>query len=54
MVRVEIPMSRSDNFNIEGIVFDQQTGLPLEGAVVELTSDTDENTPQRFIPSPCS
>jgi len=45
-VRVEIPMQRSDKFNIEGIVFDQQTGLPLEGAMVELTSDTDENTPQ--------
>ena len=46
VVRVEIPLKRSDVFNIEGIVFDQVTGLPLEGATVELTSETDANTPQ--------
>ncbi len=38
-VFVEIPMSREVMFTIEGIVFDQVTGLPLEGALVTLTND---------------
>ena len=49
VLRVKIPLKSAANFNIEGIVFDQQTGLPLEGAEVILTSDTDENTPQTKI-----
>ena len=48
-LRVDIPMESASEFTIEGIIFDQQTGLPLEGATVELTSITDEDTPQTFI-----
>ncbi len=48
VLRVKIPLKSAANFNIEGIVFDQQTGLPLEGAEVELTNDT-EDAPQILI-----
>lgn len=39
LVRVEIPLQQDLKFDIEGIVFDQQTGLPLEGVLVEITND---------------
>ena len=38
-VFVEIPLEREMQFTVEGIVFDQLTGLPLENAVVTLTND---------------
>ncbi len=44
-VLVEIPLSKPYKYSIEGVVFDQQTGLPLEGAVVMLTNDCDKATP---------
>ena len=41
-VLVEIPLSKQLEFDIEGIVFDQRTGLPLEGAIVTLTNDCED------------
>ncbi len=38
-VFVEIPMEKDQQFDIEGVVFDQSSGLPLEGATVTLTND---------------
>ena len=46
IVRVEIPLKRDLVFDIEGIVFDQQTGLPLEGVEVAVTNDCSKATPQ--------
>ncbi len=45
-VFVEIPLEREVMFKIEGIVFDQVTGLPIDGATVTLTNDCgdDEQT----------
>ncbi len=45
LVRVEIPLKRDLVFDIEGIVFDQQTGLPLAGALVELVNDCETPAP---------
>ena len=42
-VFVEIPMSKELEFEIEGVVFDQSTGLPMEGALVTLTNDCEED-----------
>lgn len=41
-VFVEIPLERDVQFAIEGVVFDQLTGLPLENATVALTNDCGE------------
>ena len=46
LIRVEIPLKRDLVFDIEGIVFDQQTGLPLEGTIVEISNDCDRPAPQ--------
>jgi outer membrane protein OmpA-like peptidoglycan-associated protein/tetratricopeptide (TPR) repeat protein len=46
LVRVEIPLKRNLTFDIEGIVFDQQTGLPLEGVLVEISNDCDKDAPE--------
>jgi len=46
IVRVEIPLKRDLVFDIEGIVFDQQTGLPLEGVEVSVTNDCSKSAPQ--------
>ncbi len=37
--RVEIPLAPAVKYNLEGIVFDEGTGLPLGGATVALTND---------------
>ena len=42
-VFVEIPMSKELEFEIEGVVFDESTGLPMEGALVTLTNDCEED-----------
>ncbi|MCR9290876.1 MAG: OmpA family protein [Bacteroidetes bacterium] len=39
---VEIPLTPQANFELEGIVFDDGSGLPMEEAVVELTNDCDD------------
>ena len=39
LVRVEIPLGKTIEFNIEGVVFDQNTGLPMEKATVTMISD---------------
>lgn len=45
-VMAKIPMKKKKQFILEGVVFDQSTGLPLEGATVYLTSycDATKNT----------
>ncbi|MEO1514977.1 MAG: OmpA family protein [Bacteroidota bacterium] len=44
-VMVEIPLERELAFRMEGVVFDQNTGMPIDGASVTLTSDCgDEQT----------
>ncbi|MFK8101882.1 MAG: OmpA family protein, partial [Saprospiraceae bacterium] len=43
-VFVEITLEKELGFEIEGIVCDQSTGLPLEGALVTLTNDCDQET----------
>ena len=49
LVRVEIPLKRDLVFDIEGIVFDQQTGLPLEGVEVSVTNDCSKAAPQAVV-----
>ncbi|MEM6316602.1 MAG: OmpA family protein [Bacteroidota bacterium] len=49
LVRVELPLKRNLVFDMEGIVFDQQTGLPLEGVEVSLTNDCSKAAPQPLI-----
>lgn len=39
--RVEIPLEPSLKYSLEGIVFDDGTGLPMEGAIIEVTDDCD-------------
>jgi outer membrane protein OmpA-like peptidoglycan-associated protein len=39
---IEIPLSKPLIFTLQGIVFDQSTGLPLEGSKVTLKSDCGE------------
>jgi len=41
-VFVEIPLEPETKFELEGVVFDSQTGLPLPGATVELTNDCED------------
>ncbi len=43
-VFVEIPLDQSKQFELEGVVFDQSTGLPLEGATVTLVAVCDDET----------
>ncbi|MEM1321729.1 MAG: OmpA family protein [Bacteroidota bacterium] len=47
-VYVEIPLSKELSFDIEGVVFDETTGLPIEGATVTLTSDCGKE-PQSLV-----
>ena len=49
LVRVELPLKRNLVFDIEGIVFDQQTGLPLEGVEVSITNDCSKAAPQPLV-----
>jgi len=49
LVRGELPLKRDLVFDIEGIVFDQQTGLPLEGVEVSMTNDCSKATPQAVV-----
>ena len=46
---VEIPLSKETQFDLEGIVFDQSTGLPLEGAEVILENDCDKENPESLV-----
>ena len=48
-VFVEIPLSKESEFEIEGIVYDQGTGLPLDGAMVTLTNDCDETEEETLV-----
>ena len=48
-VIVEIPMQRKLEFEITGIVFDQDSGLPMDGATVTLTNDCGEEEPEPII-----
>ena len=41
-VFVEIPLEPETKFELEGVVFDSNTGLPLPGATVELTNDCED------------
>ena len=41
-VFVEIPLEPETKFELEGVVFDMNTGLPLPGALVELTNDCED------------
>ncbi len=45
-VFVEIPLEKAKVFAIEGVVFDQSTGLPLQGATVRLITDCDKGEAQ--------
>ncbi|MCP3932214.1 MAG: OmpA family protein [Bacteroidetes bacterium] len=47
LIIVEIPLTKALNFEITGIVFDQSTGLPIDGAIVSLS-----NTCDGVIPDP--
>jgi len=42
-VFVEIPLDPAMAFELEGVVFDDNTGLPLEGATVTLMNDCDKD-----------
>ncbi len=48
-VMVEIPMKKDLKFEVEGIVFDMGTGLPLTGAKVMLTNDCSKTDPQPLM-----
>ncbi len=47
--RVEIPLEPSLKYSLEGIVFDDGTGLPMEGAVIEVTDDCDGDPIDTYI-----
>ena len=49
IVRVELPLKRDLVFDIEGIVFDQQTGLPLEGVEISISNDCAKAAPESLI-----
>ena len=49
LVRIEIPLKRNLVFDLEGIVFDQQTGLPLEDVEVSISNDCSKPAPQSVI-----
>ena len=44
-VFVEIPLNRAAKFELEGVVYDSSTGLPLEGALVTLVNDCEGEDP---------
>ena len=46
---VEIPMKRENKFNVEGIVFDQITGLPLPDVKVSLMNTECKDPTKTFI-----
>jgi outer membrane protein OmpA-like peptidoglycan-associated protein len=48
-VMVEIPLQPATEFAIEGIVFDDGTGLPLEGATVTLSNDCGDTEPEAVV-----
>lgn len=48
-VIVEIPLSRKLEFEITGIVFDQDSGLPMDGATVTLTNDCEEEEVEPIV-----
>ena len=48
-VFVEIPLSKDRQFMLEGIVLDQTTGRPIEGATVYLTNDCGDEEPEAFV-----
>lgn len=43
--RIEIPLKRALMFKLEGVVFDQATGLPISGATVNLVNDCNKENP---------
>ncbi|MEL6863908.1 MAG: OmpA family protein [Bacteroidota bacterium] len=45
-VIIEIPLSKELSFDIEGVVFDKVTGMPIEGATVTLTPECEEDEVQ--------
>lgn len=48
-VKVEIPLTPDQDFAIEGIVFDDGTGLPLAGATVRLSNDCGQEEPEEVV-----
>lgn len=49
LVKVEIPLRQDLEFSIEGIVFDDGTGEPLDGATVTLSNDCEEEEPLAVV-----
>ncbi|MBI5917204.1 MAG: PD40 domain-containing protein [Bacteroidetes bacterium] len=47
-LEVKIPMKRAAQFEVEGVVFDGLTGLPMEGATVTLENDCNEPLAEPF------
>lgn len=45
-VRVEIPLEKVLNFDVQGIVFDMTDGLPATGAKVSITNDCGKPVPE--------
>ena len=48
-VFVEIPLSQESLYLLEGVVFDQNSGLPLEGASVMLESDCEDEEFEEIV-----
>jgi outer membrane protein OmpA-like peptidoglycan-associated protein len=48
-LEVKIPLSRTAEFDVEGIVFDGLTGLPMEGATVTIENDCGMPLAEPFI-----
>lgn len=48
-ILVEIPMKKEVLFNLEGLVVDQTTGQPIEGALVMLTNDCEGVEPEPVV-----
>lgn len=44
-IRIGIPLRKELTFSLTGTVFDQNTGLPLEGATIELLNDCMQTPP---------
>ncbi len=51
-LEVKIPLSKSAEFMVEGVVFDGFTGLPLEGATVTIENDCGEPLADPFMTPP--
>lgn len=45
-LRVEIPLRRSVVITLQGVVYDQQNGYPVEGALVTLSHDCADDDPE--------